>query len=95
MRNILLTGDPGVGKTTLIQKVVQDLSGNAGGFYTKEIRENSRRIGFEIVTFSGRRGILASTKIRSPLNVGSRDEKQKCICGRNQETSGCSSNRGD
>ncbi|NIR49969.1 NTPase [candidate division KSB1 bacterium] len=70
MKNILLTGNPGVGKTTLIQKILHEVEGMAGGFYTQEMRENSRRTGFEIVTFTGKRGVLASISFKSPHRVG-------------------------
>jgi nucleoside-triphosphatase len=70
MKNILLTGRPGIGKTTLIQKIVDEFKGKAGGFYTREIRENHRRTGFEIVTFSGIKGILSSVQIKGPFRVG-------------------------
>lgn len=70
MKNILLTGSPGVGKTTLIQKIVRDYDGKAGGFYTQEITKNQRRTGFEIVTFSGVRGVLSSVYLKSPFHVG-------------------------
>lgn len=56
---ILLTGSPGSGKTTLIRGVLARLSRPAGGFYTQEIREAGRRMGFEIVTLDGKRGVLA------------------------------------
>lgn len=50
----LLTGDPRVGKTTLIKKLVHDLpSSQVGGFYTEEIQENGERRGFAIVTLEG------------------------------------------
>ncbi len=70
MNNILLTGRPGVGKTTLIKKIVSEFQGKAGGFYTQEIRDHNRRTGFEIVTLSGMKGILASVTINSPFRVG-------------------------
>jgi len=69
-KNILLTGRPGVGKTTLIKKVLRKLSLNVGGFHTGEIRERGVRVGFELITLSGRRGILAHKNIRSPHRVG-------------------------
>ena len=37
-RALLLTGHPGVGKTTVIKQVAAALGGRAGGFYTEEIR---------------------------------------------------------
>ena len=56
---VLLTGRPGVGKTTLIQKVVARLPGRAGGFYTRELRQDGARVGFELVTLAGEHGVLA------------------------------------
>ena len=58
-QTILLSGRPGVGKTTLIQKCVATLPGRCGGFYTREIRNKGRRLGFEIVTMNGHRAPLA------------------------------------
>jgi nucleoside-triphosphatase len=66
--NILITGKPGIGKTTLIQKVVQSCD-NVAGFYTKEIRKNGRRVGFAIVTMDGKSGVLAHADIDSPFRV--------------------------
>ncbi|KAK9284190.1 hypothetical protein L1049_023359 [Liquidambar formosana] len=62
----LVTGPPGVGKTTLIMRVFESLkisnpSLKVQGFYTREIREASERVGFEVVTLDGRKGPLAST----------------------------------
>ena len=57
---ILLTGRPGVGKTTVIKKVISLLGSRAGGFYTREVRSGRKRVGFEIVTLSGRTEYLAS-----------------------------------
>jgi nucleoside-triphosphatase len=68
-KTILLTGKPGVGKTTVIRDVVRGLPGQAGGFYTEEIRERGRRQGFKIVTLDGQEGILAHVSIKSPLRV--------------------------
>ncbi len=51
---ILLTGPPGVGKTTAVKAVVTLLGGRAGGFYTRELRHRGSRTGFEIVTLDGR-----------------------------------------
>lgn len=67
--NILLTGMPGVGKTTLIRRLVEALDRPARGFYTEEIREKGKRVGFKIATLDGREGILAHEKITGPNRV--------------------------
>jgi len=68
-KTILLTGRPRVGKTTIIKDVVRRLPGQAGGFYTEEIKERGRRQGFKIVTLDGQEGILAHVDIKSPMRV--------------------------
>jgi nucleoside-triphosphatase len=67
---ILLTGPPGCGKTTLIRRVVSALAIPAGGFYTQELRQRGRRVGFEIVTMDGQRAILARVNLSSPHRIG-------------------------
>jgi nucleoside-triphosphatase len=67
---ILLTGRPGVGKTTVIMKVVEGFRGRAGGFYTEEIRRGNMREGFHIKTLDGRDGILAHVSTVGPFRVG-------------------------
>lgn len=68
--NILLTGHPGVGKTTIIRKTVDKLKLAAGGFYTEEIRENDLRMGFAVATLSGFKGVLAHRNFKSRYKVG-------------------------
>ncbi|MBM4326660.1 MAG: AAA family ATPase [Deltaproteobacteria bacterium] len=68
--NILLTGPPRCGKSTLIEKIISRLARPATGFFTREIREKSRRVGFEIVTLDGKRGIFAHESIHSRRRVG-------------------------
>ncbi|MGB9880325.1 MAG: NTPase [Anaerolineae bacterium] len=58
-RTVLLSGQPGVGKTTLIRRVIAMMPGRWGGFYTQEIREAATRVGFEIITLDGQRSLLA------------------------------------
>ena len=57
---ILLTGRPGIGKTTAIRHVVIALGDRGGGFYTREMRAAGRRTGFELVTLDGKRALLAT-----------------------------------
>jgi nucleoside-triphosphatase len=68
--NILITGVPGIGKTTLIKKIGSKLADlRPVGFYTEEIRENGVRRGFELISLSGRRGLLSHVDITSPYRV--------------------------
>jgi len=71
--NILITGIPGSGKTTLIKKIAHELDSElnlkGGGFYTEEIRRRNVREGFLIVTIDGRKKILAHIDLQSPRKV--------------------------
>ena len=56
-----MTGPPGIGKTTLVRRVVERLHGKRlSGFYTEELRGRGGRIGFRIVTLDGRAARLAT-----------------------------------
>ena len=70
---ILLTGKPGVGKTTVVKKVVQKLKDKVIGFWTEDIRDKlNKRTGFKIVTTEGTEAILASKYLfETPYKVGS------------------------
>jgi nucleoside-triphosphatase len=69
--NILITGRPGVGKTTIIRQVLQQLAGQLGGFTTQEIRRGGRRVGFSILAVdTGQEGVLAHIDIPGPHRVG-------------------------
>lgn len=70
-KNILLTGVPGVGKTTLVRWMVERLRQfHPAGFYTEEIRERGRRQGFLLVSLRGGTGVLSHVACESPLRVG-------------------------
>ncbi len=71
-KNILITGRPRVGKTTLIKRLAEVLGDRAGGFYTEEMPgEGVRgRRGFRIVTLGGREGTLADVDIGTGPHVG-------------------------
>jgi nucleoside-triphosphatase len=64
---LFLTGNPGVGKTTLVRAVLERLQGvSCSGFYTEEKRHRGQRVGFTIVTLNGEKGTLASLGTRPP-----------------------------
>eukprot|EP01147_Barroeca_monosierra_P005199 gene5199-8803_t len=66
-RHILITGSPGTGKSTLISRLAKELQAKGvcvKGFWTEEIREDKSRIGFDIVTFDGKRRVLS--RVGSP-----------------------------
>ncbi len=68
--HLLFTGKPRVGKTTLIKKLIEGKR-RIGGFYTEEIKEKGRRIGFKIITLDGKKGVLAKKDFRSKYKLGS------------------------
>nr|MBC7245462.1 NTPase [Chloroflexota bacterium] len=69
-RTVLLSGQPGVGKTTLIKQATAVLPGHWGGFYTQEIRGPKSRLGFEIVTLDGQQALLAHVNKPGSPRVG-------------------------
>jgi nucleoside-triphosphatase len=70
IKNWLLTGRPGVGKTTLIRLLLSSLRVRAGGFLTEEIREQGERVGFRLRDLEGKEGILAHVSFPGPCRVG-------------------------
>ena len=69
--NLLLTGPPRVGKTTLVVRVLDGLPpGSACGFFTRELRRDGRRVGFSIETLAGQTAVLAHMDLRSPFRIG-------------------------
>ncbi len=69
--HILITGLPGVGKTTLIRELVLRLEQYApAGFYTEEIRDaRGTREGFRLVTVCGRQLVLSHIHHPGPYRV--------------------------
>lgn len=69
--NILITGSPGIGKTTLICRLIEGITAAPlMGFYTREIRQRGVRQGFELIGLDGSRATLAHTSIRGRQRVG-------------------------
>lgn len=66
-----LTGTPGVGKTTVIQRVAEALPHHRlGGFYTEEIRERGVRQGFRLAGFRGGSAVMAHVEFPKRYHVG-------------------------
>lgn len=69
--NLLLTGLPGTGKTTLIHKVASRFEPRfLTGFYTLEIRTANGRQGFAIRTVDGNEAVLAHRDFKIGPAVG-------------------------
>lgn len=68
-KNILLTGPPRCGKSTLIEKLVKQFRQPVTGFFTREIREKGQRVGFAIFMMDGKEGVLAHKDSRSEIRV--------------------------
>jgi nucleoside-triphosphatase len=69
--NFLITGPPGIGKTTFMRRLwarVKDLGPQ--GFYTEEILRGTHRVGFRLVGLDGREAVLAHIDIEIPRRVG-------------------------
>ncbi len=69
--HILITGQPGVGKTTLSRTLATRLAKyHPAGFYTEEIRdEQGNREGFRLVTLCGRQLVLSHIHHSGPYRV--------------------------
>ena len=73
-RVLLLTGNSGVGKTTVLIKIVNSLKAegiSVGGMISREAREGNSRVGFEIINLTNnRRGWLAHVTQRTGPKIG-------------------------
>jgi len=69
---VLLTGRPGVGKTTAILRVVEELQHKRlVGFFTREVRQGRRRTGFDAIGLrTGQCTRLATTQHRTGPQLG-------------------------
>ncbi len=73
-RILLLTGSPGVGKTSVLLRIVRSLKGMGycvGGMVSREVRVGFGRVGFEILDLdTGRKGWLARVTQKGGPQVG-------------------------
>ena len=68
VKNLLITGRPGIGKTTVVRGLLGGLEMSVGGFYTEEIRSGGARVGFRVIDLGGPQGLLAHA---DPARIGS------------------------
>ena len=73
-RILLLSGSPGVGKTTVLIRVVEGLKSrdySVGGMLSREVRSSGNRVGFEIMSLvDNQRGWLAQVDQKGGPQVG-------------------------
>lgn len=73
-RILLLTGSPGVGKTSVLLRTVESLKVegySVGGMVSREVRVGAGRVGFEILDLkTGRKGWLARVGQKRGPQVG-------------------------
>lgn len=68
---VLLTGSPGVGKTTALRRIISPLRiAPLRGFFTEEIRVGGARQGFRLVTLDGEQRVMADARRPGPPRVG-------------------------
>lgn len=71
MNNILISGLPGAGKTTLIKRLcIVFKEFNPVGFVKSEITEEGNRTGFEVANLFGDSRVLAHVRLKSKTVVG-------------------------
>ena len=64
---IAVTGSPGIGKSTVVEKVTKVMKCRVGGVLARDKRFNGRRIGFELLDIaSGDVGVLADETGNGP-----------------------------
>ena len=65
---ILLTGSPGCGKTTAVMRITETLQpAKLAGFYTRQIRQNSKRPGFRWIRLDGE--FITRVKKMPPVSI--------------------------
>ncbi|MFB6357265.1 MAG: nucleoside-triphosphatase [bacterium] len=64
--NVLLTGEPGIGKTTVCRMVLDYTETNVEGFVTEELRDNGERVGFLVQFQNGSSKVLSHVEYDDP-----------------------------
>jgi nucleoside-triphosphatase len=70
---LLLRGRPKIGKTTVVERFVELLRNcgiPVGGFLTRELRENDRRVGFAVRDLDGSEEVIAHQNFATGVRVG-------------------------
>ena len=81
MKNIILTGPPRIGKTTIIRSLISKLADRCAGFYTEEILQESQRAGFKLITCGKSNCVLAHKEIKGHYHVGKYGVNLDCVEG--------------
>lgn len=69
--NLIITGRPRSGKTTLVKEIISILSPSPlFGFYTEELRVGGERMGFILRTLGGEERLLAHVDLKGRYRVG-------------------------
>jgi nucleoside-triphosphatase len=68
-KNILITGAPKSGKSTLLEELIADYPDRVG-FLTKEIRTDGVRTGFEMISYDGEKTLLSDVDTEDSHKVG-------------------------
>lgn len=67
-KNILITGMPKSGKSTILKKLIKKFDLKVG-FVTNEVRKGDERVGFELETHNGEKSMLANINFKTKFKV--------------------------
>ena len=71
MKHLLIVGRPGVGKTSMMKRLIQAVRRfPIDGFITEELREGGQRVGFWLSPLDGRQVLLAHRRMEHGHRVG-------------------------